>query len=117
MNLCELLQATDGVLLQGDARVSVQGLCYDSRAVTPGSLFVCLPGLHTGQHRFGGLKGFQTAITLLFGLLRRAHGIVNSATDGAGERHGEPAFLLLEGFIPGALVVPRLDDDAVAAEA
>ena len=52
MNLCELLQATDGVLLQGDARVSVQGLCYDSRAVTPGSLFVCLPGLHTDGHHY-----------------------------------------------------------------
>lgn len=52
MNLCELVQATDGVLLQGDARARVQTLCYDSRAVTPGALFVCLPGLHTDGHRF-----------------------------------------------------------------
>ena len=46
MNLCELLQATDGVLLQGDARTEVRSLCYDSRAVTPGALFVCLPGVN-----------------------------------------------------------------------
>ena len=52
MNLCELLQATDGVLLQGDARVEVQTLCYDSRAVEPGALFVCLPGLHTDGHGY-----------------------------------------------------------------
>ena len=52
MNLCELLQATDGVLLQGDARTEVRSLCYDSRAVTPGALFVCLPGLHTDGHDF-----------------------------------------------------------------
>ncbi|EFB77474.1 UDP-N-acetylmuramoyl-L-alanyl-D-glutamate--2,6-diaminopimelate ligase [Subdoligranulum variabile] len=52
MNLCELLQATDGVLLQGDARADVQTLCYDSRAVTPGALFVCLPGLHTDGHAY-----------------------------------------------------------------
>ena len=52
MNLCELLQATDGVLLQGDARAEVNALCYDSRAVQPGALFVCLPGLHTDGHAY-----------------------------------------------------------------
>lgn len=52
MNLCELLQATDGVVLQGDARTEIRDLCYDSRAVTPGALFVCLPGLHTDGHNY-----------------------------------------------------------------
>ena len=52
MNLCELFRATDGVLLQGDARAEAKSLCYDSRAVTPGTLFVCLPGQHTDGHAY-----------------------------------------------------------------
>lgn len=52
MNLCTLMQATDGVLLQGDGRTEVTGLCYDSRTVTPGSLFVCLPGRQWDGHEF-----------------------------------------------------------------
>ena len=52
MNLCELFRATDGVLLQGDARAEAKSLCYDSRAVTPGALFVCLPGQHTDGHAY-----------------------------------------------------------------
>lgn len=52
MKLCALLPATDGILLQGDPRTEIRALCYDSRAVTPGALFVCLPGLHTDGHAF-----------------------------------------------------------------
>lgn len=52
MKLCALLPATDGILLQGDPRTEIRALCYDSRAVTPGALFVCLPGLHTDGHTF-----------------------------------------------------------------
>lgn len=52
MNVCTLMQATDGVLLQGDGRAEVTGLCYDSRAVTPGALFVCLPGRRWDGHDF-----------------------------------------------------------------
>ena len=53
MRLCELLPAVeDGVLLQGDPRTEVRGLCYDSRRATPGALFVCLPGQHADGHDF-----------------------------------------------------------------
>lgn len=52
MMLCELLQAAEGVLLQGDARTEVKTLCSDSRAVTPGALFFCLPGRHADGHDF-----------------------------------------------------------------
>lgn len=52
MNLCGLLPATDGILLQGDPHTEIRSLCYDSRAVTQGALFVCLPGQHTDGHGF-----------------------------------------------------------------
>ena len=52
MKFCELLPAADGVLLQGDPRTEVRSLCCDSRRVTPGALFVCLPGQHTDGHAF-----------------------------------------------------------------
>lgn len=52
MKLCELLPAAGGVLLQGDPRAEVRALCCDSRAVTPGALFVCLPGRHADGHDF-----------------------------------------------------------------
>ena len=52
MRLCELLPAAEGVLLQGDPRTDISALCCDSRRVTPGALFVCLPGLHTDGHDF-----------------------------------------------------------------
>lgn len=54
MILCELLRATDGVLLQGAPRTEIQTLCYDSRAAGPGALFVCLPGQHTDGHLYAG---------------------------------------------------------------
>jgi len=54
MMLCELLQAAEGVLLQGDIRTEITALCCDSRAAAPGALFVCLPGLHADGHDFAG---------------------------------------------------------------
>ncbi len=77
----------------------------------------CLPSLHAGQHRFGGLQCFETAVAFLVRVLRCGNSIINRAADRAGQRHRQPAFLLFKGFIAGALVVPRLNDDAVTAEA
>ena len=62
MRLCELLPAVeDGVLLQGDPRTEVRGLCYDSRRATPGALFVCLPGQHADGHDFAARKTLHLA--------------------------------------------------------
>lgn len=52
MMLCQLLNGLEHTLTQGDARAEVDALCCDSRAVTPGALFVCLPGQHTDGHAF-----------------------------------------------------------------
>ncbi len=41
-----------GARIHGDAAVSIADLCYDSRAVQPGALFVALRGARTDGHRF-----------------------------------------------------------------
>ena len=38
--------------LQGDLRVAVTGVEYDSRRVQPGQVFVCVPGLRVDGHAF-----------------------------------------------------------------
>jgi len=48
MRLDELLPA-DG---RAGGSVEISSLAYDSRAVTPGALFFCVPGLHSDGHDF-----------------------------------------------------------------
>ena len=36
----------------GDVTVPITGLAYDSRRVSPGSLFVAIRGVHTDGHQF-----------------------------------------------------------------
>ena len=51
MKLNALAGAVPGeVKLTGDAQVEIASLCVDSRKVTPGALFFCIPGLHTDAH-------------------------------------------------------------------
>jgi UDP-N-acetylmuramoyl-L-alanyl-D-glutamate--2,6-diaminopimelate ligase len=52
--LPELLQNVAVVRTAGEAARPVGGLAYDSRAVEPGDLFVCLKGFATDGHRFVG---------------------------------------------------------------
>jgi UDP-N-acetylmuramoyl-L-alanyl-D-glutamate--2,6-diaminopimelate ligase len=44
--------ADDFLEIRGDADQKVTGLAYDSRAVTPGTLFFCVPGLRSDGHAF-----------------------------------------------------------------
>ena len=39
-----------GARLHGDGRVPLADVAYDSRAVTPGTLFFCVPGEHADGH-------------------------------------------------------------------
>jgi UDP-N-acetylmuramoyl-L-alanyl-D-glutamate--2,6-diaminopimelate ligase len=53
MELGELLRAAGvGADLRGDASVEVRDLAYDSRRVSPGTLFFCFPGEKTDGHDF-----------------------------------------------------------------
>lgn len=48
----DILKATGGVLLCGDADTPITGLCIDSRKASAGDLFVPLLGERTDGHRF-----------------------------------------------------------------
>ena len=50
MRLFELLQGTEHGKIEKDAEITA--ICYDSRKVTPGSLFVAIRGYKTDGHRF-----------------------------------------------------------------
>ncbi|OGP54838.1 MAG: hypothetical protein A2Y65_03440 [Deltaproteobacteria bacterium RBG_13_52_11] len=47
-----VLEATKGVLIQGDAQTSFAGVSTDSRSIRPGELFFALRGGHFDGHRF-----------------------------------------------------------------
>ncbi|MHB9145176.1 MAG: UDP-N-acetylmuramoyl-L-alanyl-D-glutamate--2,6-diaminopimelate ligase [Symbiobacteriia bacterium] len=52
MRLAELLALVPEALIEGSEAQDVASLSYDSRHVTPGSLFVAIRGLVTDGHRF-----------------------------------------------------------------
>jgi UDP-N-acetylmuramoyl-L-alanyl-D-glutamate--2,6-diaminopimelate ligase len=51
VRLADLAAASGGVV-RGDAGAVVRDAAYDSRAVTPGSLFFCIPGANVDGHAF-----------------------------------------------------------------
>ena len=52
MRIEDLLRRSSYTLLAGDLGGEATSLIYDSRKVTPGSMFVCLPGAVTDGHLF-----------------------------------------------------------------
>jgi len=50
---------------QGGGEVTVSGLAYNSRAVKPGDLFCCVPGLSADGHDFAGEAVDRGAVALL----------------------------------------------------
>ncbi|MGN0983280.1 MAG: UDP-N-acetylmuramoyl-L-alanyl-D-glutamate--2,6-diaminopimelate ligase [Gemmiger sp.] len=50
MKLKYLLQGLDCRFLQGSAEQDVTDICYDTRCLTPGALFVCLAGTRQDSH-------------------------------------------------------------------
>lgn len=52
MNASELLDGLPHRWLQGDPEVACSGLAYDSRQVTPGAVFVAIPGARSDGHQF-----------------------------------------------------------------
>ena len=66
MMLCRLLEKLDCTLVQGRSDIEVNAICCDSRAVTPGCVFVCLPGQHTDGRRFAHAAAEAGAAVLVF---------------------------------------------------
>lgn len=52
MKLKQLMEALPGAQAEGPLDRQITGIAYDSRRVTPGMLFVAIPGLHTDGHEF-----------------------------------------------------------------
>jgi UDP-N-acetylmuramoyl-L-alanyl-D-glutamate--2,6-diaminopimelate ligase len=52
------------VSVRGDGDVSIRGLSYDSRAVSPGDLFFCVPGMRTDGHRYAAAAVGSGAVAL-----------------------------------------------------
>ncbi len=52
MKLKELFQGIDYEIISGDSDIEISGVQYDSRKVTPNSLFVCIDGFKTDGHLF-----------------------------------------------------------------
>ena len=55
----EIIDATSGLELP------VSGVCYDSRLVEKGNLFVCIPGAHTDGHEFIGDAVSRGAVAIV----------------------------------------------------
>ena len=66
MMLCRLLEDLDCTLVQGRSDIEVNAICCDSRSVTPGCVFVCLPGQHTDGRRFAHAAAAAGAAVLVF---------------------------------------------------
>lgn len=52
MILRELLNEVEYTLVQGSEELEIAALCYDSRKVVPGSVYVCIPGTVVDGHDF-----------------------------------------------------------------
>src|ERR671919_268838 len=52
------------VSVRGDEDASIRGLSYDSRAVSPGDLFFCVPGMRTDGHRYAAAAVGSGAVAL-----------------------------------------------------
>lgn len=52
MKLNELLKTVEYTLIKGNADTEVSDIIYDSRKITPGSMFVCLKGYNSDGHSY-----------------------------------------------------------------
>jgi UDP-N-acetylmuramoyl-L-alanyl-D-glutamate--2,6-diaminopimelate ligase len=61
----DLVAGLDGVQLTGDPDVEVDAITHDSRLVTPGACFACIPGAVTDGHEYAGAAVAAGAVALL----------------------------------------------------
>jgi len=52
LELGKIMQGIDYELIIGKLNQDISGICYDSRKVKPGNLFICIPGYKTDGHEF-----------------------------------------------------------------
>jgi UDP-N-acetylmuramoyl-L-alanyl-D-glutamate--2,6-diaminopimelate ligase len=64
MLLTEVLSELPGAHLEGDGDVAIDAVVYDSRKISPGSIFVAIPGQHSDGHSFLGQAQWAGASAL-----------------------------------------------------
>ena len=52
MKLSDMLTGTEVLRVEGSLDIDIKGIHYDSRQVTPGSLFFCIEGYRADGHDF-----------------------------------------------------------------
>ncbi len=65
MKLAELFKGVDYKIISGDPDIEISGVQYDSRKVTPASLFVCIAGFKTDGHIFAAEAAAKGAAAVL----------------------------------------------------
>ncbi len=50
--LVDIVKTLEGAEVRGDTQVTVSGITHDSRKVTPGDIYVCIPGFKLDGHDF-----------------------------------------------------------------
>ena len=65
MKLAALAEDLPVVQIIGDPQIDITALAYDSRRVTPGGLFFCVPGLKTDGHGFAPQAAAAGAVALV----------------------------------------------------
>src|SRR2546430_17486216 len=65
VTLGPVLAAPDATDVLGRAPVELRDLAYDTRALTPGSLFFCVPGAHVDGHDLAAEAVTRGAVALV----------------------------------------------------
>ena len=65
MPLRQLLQAIPSATVEGSSDREIVGIAYDSRRVTPGMLFVAIPGQHADGHEYIGTAVERGAVAVI----------------------------------------------------
>lgn len=63
--LTDLLKNVQTLQMNGDTNISIENICFDSRTVTKGSLFVATRGTHTDGHGFIHMSIEKGAIAIV----------------------------------------------------
>lgn len=65
MKLIELLKGIEVLRTEGSLDISISGIHYDSRQVTPGSLFFCIEGYNVDGHDYAAMAVEKGAVAVL----------------------------------------------------
>ena len=65
MKLRDLLKGIEVLRTEGSLDIPISGIHYDSRQVTPGSLFFCIEGYNVDGHNYAAMAADKGAVAVL----------------------------------------------------